>query len=62
MNVRRLVLDVDKAIARPHILDIAQAIEAVRGVEALNITVLEIDAETAGMEVTFRGIDRLPEA
>lgn len=55
MNIRRLVLDVDKAIARPSIIEIAQAIEAVRGVAGFNITVLEIDVETIGMEVTVEG-------
>lgn len=55
MNVRRLVLDVDKAIARPSILEIASAIDAVPHVEAVNITVTEIDVETVGMEVTIEG-------
>lgn len=55
MNIRRLVLDVDKAIARPSIVEIAQAIETVRGVAGFNITVLEIDVETIGMEVTVEG-------
>jgi hypothetical protein len=55
MNIRRLVLDVDKAIARPSILEIGDAIEAVQGVEAVNITVTEIDIETVGMDVTIEG-------
>lgn len=55
MNIRRLQMDVDKAIARPDLLDLAEAIDAVSGVEAVNITVAEIDIETMGMEVTVEG-------
>jgi hypothetical protein len=55
MNIRRLVLDVDKARMRPSLLDIAQAIERSAGVEALNITVSEIDIETVGMDITVEG-------
>ena len=55
MNVRRLGLDVDKAVQRPDLVDLAEAIEHVPGVEAANITVAEIDIETVGMEVTVEG-------
>jgi hypothetical protein len=55
VNIRRLVLDVDKAIARPSVIEIAEAISSCNGVEALNITVSEIDVETVGMEVTIEG-------
>jgi hypothetical protein len=55
MNIRRLVLDVDKAIARPEISEIAAAIESSPNVEGVNITVTEIDIETVGMEVTIEG-------
>jgi hypothetical protein len=55
MNIRRLLLDVDKAIARPSLLDIAKAIEGCRGVEAFNVTVSDIDIETVGMDVTIEG-------
>jgi hypothetical protein len=57
MNIRRLVLDVDKALSRPTLPELAQAIEPVRGVQAFNIAVTEIDVETAGMEVTIEGDD-----
>jgi hypothetical protein len=53
MNIRRLVLDVDKAMARPSLLEIAQAIERCTGLEALNVTVDEIDIETVGMDITL---------
>lgn len=55
MNIRRLVLDVDKARVRPTIPELAEAIEAVSGVQALHITVTEIDMETIGMDVAVEG-------
>ncbi|WP_230981552.1 DUF211 domain-containing protein [Mycobacterium malmoense] len=55
MNIRRMQLDVDKAITRPDLLELAAAIDDVAGVEALNITVSEIDLETVGLEVTVEG-------
>jgi hypothetical protein len=55
VNIRRLALDVDKAIARPSVIEIAEAISPCSGVEALNITVSEIDVETVGMEVAIEG-------
>jgi hypothetical protein len=55
MNVRRILLDVDKAVARPSLIELAKAIDAVAGVAAINITVTEIDIETLGMDVTVEG-------
>lgn len=55
MNIRRLVLDVDKAVDRPTIPDLAEAISEVDGVEAVNITVTEIDIETVGFNITIEG-------
>lgn len=55
MNIRRVVLDVDKAISRPTLLEIARAIDSVAGVRGLNITVTEIDIETVGTDVTIEG-------
>ena len=55
MNVRRLQLDVDKALQRPDLLELAEAIDGVPGVEAVNITVTDIDIETVGTEVTIEG-------
>ena len=54
-NLRRIVMDVDKAIQQPDVLDLAAAIDEVPGVEVVNITVTEIDIETVGMEVTVEG-------
>jgi uncharacterized protein len=55
MNIRRLVLDVDKAMARPSLLEIAEAISGCQGVDAVNVTVSEIDVETIGMDITVEG-------
>lgn len=55
MKIRRMVLDVDKAIARPTVIEIGAAIEAAPNVEGLNITVTEIDIETVGMDITIEG-------
>jgi uncharacterized protein len=55
MNIRRLTLDVDKSIARPSVLELTKAVESSPGVEAVNVTVIEIDLETVGMDVTVEG-------
>ena len=57
LSIRRVVLDVDKAAARPTLLELADAIAKVAGVEALNMTVTEIDIETVGTEITIEGTD-----
>jgi hypothetical protein len=55
VKIKRLVLDVDKAINRPTLIELAAAIEGVDGVEGFNITVTEIDIETVGTDVTVEG-------
>lgn len=55
LNIRRLVLDVDKAVSSPSVTELAEAICDVAGVEAVNITVTEIDIETVGFNVTIEG-------
>jgi len=55
MNVRRVKLDVDWAISGPNIAMVAEAIEAVTGVEAATITITEIDLETVGTDITVEG-------
>lgn len=55
MNIRQLLLDVDKAMARPSLIEIAAAVDGCRGVEAVNIVVEDIDIETVGMNVTIEG-------
>jgi uncharacterized protein len=55
MKIRRIVLDVDKAIARPSIVELVGHIDGVPGVQAVNLTVTEIDIETVGMSLTVEG-------
>jgi hypothetical protein len=55
MNIRKLALDVDKARERPDLITLAAAIEGVKGVEGVNITVTGIDLETVGTDVTVEG-------
>lgn len=55
MNIRRLALDVDKAHDRPDLITLAAAVEAVRGVEGVNVTVNGIDMETIGTDITIEG-------
>ncbi|PYB67864.1 hypothetical protein DMB44_07035 [Thermoplasma sp. Kam2015] len=55
MNIRRVVLDVDKGLNRPTLVELAAAIERVQGVEAVNIIVTEMDMETMGTNITVEG-------
>jgi hypothetical protein len=55
MNIRRLLLDVDKAMAEPSLLELAEAVSCVTGVEGANIAVTDIDVETVGLEITVEG-------
>ncbi|BAB59534.1 hypothetical protein [Thermoplasma volcanium GSS1] len=55
MNIRRIVLDVDKGLNRPTLVELASAIERVPGVEAVNIIVTEMDMETMGTNITVEG-------
>ncbi|MBB4915601.1 DUF211 domain-containing protein [Streptosporangium saharense] len=57
MNVRRVVMDVDKATQRPDLIELASAVDRVPGVEAVNITINEIDMETVDMDITVEGDD-----
>lgn len=55
VRIRRVVMDVDKTVQRPDVIELGEAIEKVEGVEASNITVTEIDIETVGMDITVEG-------
>lgn len=55
LNVRRIVIDVDKALRAPTLIEIARAIHTCEGVQASNITVTEVDQETVGTNVTIEG-------
>ena len=55
MNIRRIVLDVGKSLARPTFVELLNAIDAVPGVEAVNASVTEMDMETMGISITVEG-------
>ena len=55
MNIRRLLFDVDKALARPSLLEIATALNGCSGVKGFNIVVGDVDIETLDMSVTIEG-------
>jgi hypothetical protein len=55
LNARRFVIDVDKALKIPTLIEIAEAIHRCKGVQASNITVTEVDQETMGTNVTIEG-------
>lgn len=57
MPIRRLALDVDEVVGQPDLVTLARSLEAVAGVNAVNITVTEIDVETVGTDVTIEGDD-----
>jgi uncharacterized protein len=55
VNARRLLLDVGKAVQRPGILELAEAIDGVPGIQSANITVTDIDIKTVSTDVTVEG-------
>lgn len=57
MKIRAVKLDVDWAISGPSIVDVAQAIDAVPGVQGANVTITEIDLQTIGSDVSVEGED-----
>lgn len=57
MKIRRLLFDVDKALARPSILEIAEAVNGCSGVEAFHIAVQDVDTETLDLNVSVEGED-----
>jgi uncharacterized protein len=44
-----------RTLQQPSLLDVAQAIDPVKGVKAFNISVSEIDLETVGTDITVEG-------
>ncbi|MHA1941091.1 MAG: DUF211 domain-containing protein [Candidatus Hodarchaeales archaeon] len=55
-GVRRLVLDVLK-LHDPSLVSFAVALEQVNGVNAVNCTLVEIDAKTENLKVVLEGIN-----
>jgi len=59
-KVRRLVLDVLKPLD-PTIIDLAQQLSGLSGVEAVNISIYEIDRRVENAKITIEGTDILYE-
>jgi len=57
MGVTKLVLDVLKTIKGPTLIDMAQKIVELPGVENVNIKVNEVDVETLTLTITIEGTD-----
>jgi len=57
-KVRRLVLDVLKPL-EPTIIDLAQRLSELPGVEAVNISIYEIDRRVENAKITIEGADIL---
>lgn len=56
-GLRRLVLDVLKPLREPSIVEVALDLSRVRGVDAVNITVNEVDVETLSLTIVVEGPD-----
>lgn len=56
-GLRRLVLDVLKPLKEPSLVDMALELTKAKGVEAVNITVNEVDVETVSLTVVIEGSD-----
>jgi len=57
-KVRRLVLDVLKPL-EPTIIELAQQLSTLPGVEAVNISIYEIDRRVENAKITIEGTDIL---
>ncbi|MHA1269754.1 MAG: DUF211 domain-containing protein [Candidatus Helarchaeota archaeon] len=53
-NLRRLVLDVLKP-HQPRIHELAIQISSLKGVDGINITLIEVDADTESVAITIEG-------
>ncbi len=49
------MLDIHKSVNRPSLVELSEVITRVSGVEAINITVTEMDVGTMGLNVTVEG-------
>ncbi|QGA54662.1 hypothetical protein GFS03_08790 [Sulfolobus sp. E5-1-F] len=55
MAIRRLVLDVLKPIRGTSIVELAERISKLDGVEGVNISVTDMDVETMGLMIIIEG-------
>ncbi|QKQ99528.1 DUF211 domain-containing protein [Metallosphaera tengchongensis] len=57
MPIRRVVLDVLKPIRGSSIVDLAEKLDNLPGVEGVNISVTDMDVETMGLSIVVEGTD-----
>ena len=57
LPIRRLVLDVLKPIRGISIVDLAEKISVIEGVEGVNISVTDMDVETMGLMIVIEGVN-----
>ncbi|TRM73231.1 hypothetical protein DMP16_06930 [Sulfolobus sp. B1] len=57
MAIRRLVLDVLKPIRGTSIVDLAEKISLLKGIDGVNISVTDMDVETMGLLIIIEGTD-----
>jgi hypothetical protein len=55
MPIRRLVLDVLKPIRGTSIIELAERIAELNGIEGVNISVTDMDVETMGLMIVIEG-------
>ncbi|AWR94799.1 DUF211 domain-containing protein [Acidianus brierleyi] len=55
MGIRRVVLDVLKPIKGSTIIDLADKLTIIKGIDGVNITVTDMDVETMGLSVVVEG-------
>jgi len=55
LPIRRLVLDVLKPIRGTSIVDLAEKISSIEGVDGVNISVTDMDVETMGLMIVIEG-------
>lgn len=55
MNLKRLVLDVVKGLNKPSLVELAEEIVKIKGVDDVKISVSEMDMEVMGLTVTIDG-------
>jgi hypothetical protein len=60
-KIRRLVLDVLKPL-EPTIIELASQLSALNGVEAVNISIYEIDRRVENAKITIEGSDLIYES
>ena len=54
--IRRLVLDMLKPLA-PSLIEVSKALAGIKGIEAVNLIVYEMDRETETIKATIEGDD-----